>query len=76
MDNVSLNLCQRLANEILLLFCRWFQHITDATEAYKTREGRNRRPDASGSGSVVAPLPSTSSPSTPLSVDNPEKPKE
>lgn len=33
------------------LLHRWFRHITDATEAYKAREGRNRRPDGSGSGS-------------------------
>ena len=56
--------------------CRWFRHITDATEAYKTREGRNRRPDTSGSGSVVAPPPPTSALAAPASVDNPEKPKE
>ena len=49
---------------------RWFRHITDATEAYKSREGRNRRPDGTGSGSPsmgsIAPCLSASSSSSQL----------
>lgn len=41
-DLVAVSIAERKA---------WFRHITDATEAYKAREGRNRRPDGSGSGS-------------------------
>ena len=28
--------------------CRWFRHISEAAEAYKIREGRNRRTEPSG----------------------------
>ncbi|XP_059352052.1 rho guanine nucleotide exchange factor 11-like [Daphnia carinata] len=56
-DLVAVSIAERKA---------WFRHITDATEAYKAREGRNRRPDGSGSGSspMGSATPSLSSSSS------------
>ncbi|PSN51929.1 hypothetical protein C0J52_06306 [Blattella germanica] len=41
---------------------QWFRHISEAAEAYKTRDGKNRRPESSG-------------PSLPLSTPDNEAPE-
>ncbi|XP_046445839.1 uncharacterized protein LOC124195459 isoform X9 [Daphnia pulex] len=77
-DLVAVSIAERKA---------WFRHITDATEAYKAREGRNRRPDGSGSGSspsMGSATPSLSSssssaqllPPLPQAADSSEKTSE
>ncbi|XP_046445841.1 uncharacterized protein LOC124195459 isoform X11 [Daphnia pulex] len=77
-DLVAVSIAERKA---------WFRHITDATEAYKAREGRNRRPDGSGSGSspsMGSATPSLSSssssaqllPPLPQAADSSEKTEE
>lgn len=40
---------------ILCLFVcyRWFKHISEAAEAYKQRDGRNRRADAAAAAAAA-----------------------
>jgi hypothetical protein len=52
----------------LWIYCRWFRHISEAAEAYKTRDGKNRRTESSG--------PSVSTPESEASENAQDKTKE